>query len=319
MPVRPEEAGPRDLFGPGSVNCGGCGMGLSLKLALEVLGPRTILTIPACCAAVSVGAFPVSAVGVSVLLHAFETTGATIAGVRAALDVLGVAGVEVVGWAGDGGTYDIGLQALSGAAERNDDVLYVCYDNEAYMNTGVQRSSATPPGAWTSTTPLGKPLEQPKKDLLAIVAAHHVPYAASLSAAFPEDFRAKFRAARAVRGFRFLLVHSPCPPGWRADAKDTVRLGRLAVTSGVFPLVEVRHGRRWRITVEPTFSGLDEYLDLQGRFAHLTNEQRARIRAGIELQWEELRARVEARPRAEERSGAGQATPSVRPQVPSSP
>jgi pyruvate/2-oxoacid:ferredoxin oxidoreductase beta subunit len=279
-------------FGPGNVNCGGCGMGVALKLALETLGPQTVLSIPACCAAVSVGPFPTSAVQVPILLHAFETTGASISGIRAALEVQGKTGIHVVGWAGDGGTYDIGLQALSGAAERNDDAIYVCYDNEAYMNTGVQRSSSTPVGAWTTTTPEGKPPEHRKKDLVAILAGHRIPYLASASIAFPDDLRRKFRTAAATSGFRFLLVQSPCPTGWRSDSKDTIRIARLGVNCGLFPLLEVVDGTRWIVSVAPPFEGLDEYLDLQGRFSKLNADQRESIRRGIESQWRELGARV---------------------------
>jgi len=279
-------------FGPGNVNCGGCGMGIAMKLALETLGPDTILSIPACCAAVSVGSFPTSAVQVPILLHAFETTGASIAGIRAALEIQGKEGVHVVGWAGDGGTYDIGLQALSGAAERNDDVIYVCYDNEAYMNTGVQRSSSTPVGAWTTTTPHGKPPQHRKKDLVAILAGHRIPYLATVSVAFPEDLRRKFDTASRTPGFRFLLVQSPCPTGWRSESKDTIRIARLGVSSGLFPLIELFDGTDWVVNVAPAFAGLDEYLDLQGRFSTLTPDQRDTVRRSIALRWRELRARA---------------------------
>ncbi len=282
-------AEPISAYGPGTVNCGGCALGIAFKLALEELGPKTIIAMPACCAAVSVGAFPGSAMRLPTLLHAFETTGATIAGIRAGLDVIGKKNVNVVGWAGDGGTFDIGLQALSGAAERNEDVIYFCYDNEAYMNTAVQRSSATPTGAWTTTTPTGKPSEHPKKDIVTIMAGHRVPYVATLSLAYPEDYRRKVRRARDTRGFRFLLVQSPCPTGWRAEAKDTIRIARLGVTSGLFPLIQVAHGSEWTIDMEPGFEGLDEYLDLQGRFSHLTAEDRDAVRANVDRDWELLR------------------------------
>jgi len=281
-------------FGPGNVNCGGCGMGIALKLALDELGPDTMLAIPACCAAVAVGAFPGSSIHVPVLLHAFETTGATISGIRAALEVQGKKGINVVGWAGDGGTYDIGLQALSGAAERNDDVIYVCYDNEAYMNTGVQRSSSTPVGVWTSTTPTGKPDEHRKKDIVGILAAHQIPYVATASVAFQDDLKRKFRTAMEMDGFRFLLLQTPCPTGWRSDSKDTIKIARLGVTSGLFPLLEVLDGRRWSVSLEPAFEGLDEYLDLQGRFSTLTPEQREGTRRHIEERWRELRSVTDA-------------------------
>ncbi len=288
----PLQTSTEQAYGPGNVNCGGCAIGVAFKLALEELGPRTIIAMPACCAAVSVGPFPGSAMRLPTLLHAFETTGATITGIRAGLDVVGKRDVNVVGWAGDGGTFDIGLQALSGAAERNEDVIYFCYDNEAYMNTGVQRSSATPPSAWTTTTPGGKPAEHPKKDIIAIMAAHKVPYVATVSLAFPDDYRRKVARARDTRGFRFILVQSPCPTGWRSEAKDTIRIARLGVNSGLFPLIEVEHGKRWTISRTPPFKGLDEYLDLQGRFSQMTTEQRVATRTHIDEDWEQLRSRA---------------------------
>jgi len=289
----PMEANHTAAYGPGTVNCGGCGMGVAMKLAVEELGPRTIIAMPACCAAVSVGPFPGSAMQLPTLLHAFETTGASIAGIRAALDVLGETDINVVGWAGDGGTYDIGLQAMSGAAERNEDVIYVCYDNEAYMNTGVQRSSATPTGAWTTTTPKGKPSEHPKKDIITIMAGHRIPYLATLSIAYADDFRAKFRRARDTKGFRFLLIQSPCPTGWRSETKDTVRIARHGVTSGLFPLIEVTHGRQWTINHEPELTGLDDYLGLQGRFATLSDKDRAAVHTNIERDWALLHMHAE--------------------------
>jgi len=279
-------------YGPGTVNCGGCGMSILMKMAIEELGPQTILAMPACCAAVSTGPFPGTSVHIPVLLHAFETTGATIAGIRAGLQVQDKQGINVVGLAGDGGTYDIGLQAMSGAAERNDDVIYICYDNEAYMNTGIQRSSATPTGVWTTTTPAGKTAEHRKKDIVAIMAAHQIPYIATLSIAYPDDFRRKIRRAAEASGFRFLLVQSPCPTGWRSDSKDTVRIARLGVESGLFPLVEVFDGDRWVVNVEPPFEGLDEYLGLQGRFSTLTGEQREALEANTARDWERLRRRA---------------------------
>ncbi len=276
-------------FGPGSTNCAGCGMGLALKLALEELGENTIMSIPACCAAVSVGGWPVSAVDIPILLHAFETTGASITGIKAALEIQGKADTNVIGWAGDGGTLDIGLQALSGAAERNDDVIFVTYDNEAYMNTGVQRSSSTPTGAWTTTTPKGKTEEHRKKDIVGILAAHRVPYIATASIAYPEDLQRKFRELQNIKGFRYLLLQTPCPPGWRLESKDMVKVARLGVQSGIFPVMEVRDGADWNINIDPKFEGLDEYFNIQGRFSGLTADDRDIWRDQIKGSWKRLR------------------------------
>jgi pyruvate ferredoxin oxidoreductase beta subunit/2-oxoisovalerate ferredoxin oxidoreductase beta subunit len=168
-------------------------------------------------------------------------------------------------WAGDGGTYDIGVASLSAAAERNEDILYICYDNEIYGNTGGQRSSATPEGALTSTTPRGK--AERKKDMVAIMAAHRIPYAATLSVAHRDDFLRKLRIARDTRGFRFLVMLSPCPIGWKTSSDESVQLIDLAVRSGLFPLYEVFDGERYTINVHPDGTGLDEYFSRQRRYS----------------------------------------------------
>ena len=185
-------------------------------------------------------------------------------------------------WAGDGGTYDIGMATLSAAAERNEDIIYICYDNEIYGNTGGQRSSATPPGAKTSTTQAGK--QEPKKDIMAIMAAHRVPYAATLSLAHRDDFLRKLETARGLQGFRFLVLLSPCPAGWKSDPAQRVELVRLAVGSGLFPLYEVFDGRRYRINARPDGTPLEDYLSRQGRFKSKTLDVNA-LRAGIADQW----------------------------------
>ena len=262
-----------------------------MRYALKVLGPKMVLTVPACCWAVMSGAFPRTCVGVPFLDCAFEATGASIAGLRAGLDARGMKDVTVVGFAGDGGTADIGLQALSGALERGVDAIYIMYDNEAYMNTGIQRSGATPWGAWTSTTPVGKTgrmKREEKKDLMGIVLAHNIPYAATASIAFPEDFTKKLEKARSIHGPRFFHVLAPCPPGWKYPPEHTVRLGRMAVDSRVFPLYEVVDGR-YRITRKPGRpTPVAEYLRLQGRFSHLDEAQVATIQTRVDERWARL-------------------------------
>ncbi|GAG09112.1 unnamed protein product, partial [marine sediment metagenome] len=172
-----------ELLTSGNVACAGCGASLSMRLALKGLGKPTVLAVPACCWTIIPGAWPLSIMDVPFFHCAFETTAATISGIRAAYRKRGMDDICVVGWAGDGGTFDIGIQALSGTAERNDDVLYVCYDNEAYMNTGIQRSGATPIGSWTTTTPVKNPKSEQKKDIDAIMIAHKIPYLATATAA----------------------------------------------------------------------------------------------------------------------------------------
>src|SRR5512145_2834159 len=224
---------------PGHIACAGCGAVPAMRYLLKGLGERVILVMPACCWAVITGPFPHSSMKVPVLHTAFESAAAAASGVRAALDRKGDRETQVVAWAGDGGTFDIGLQALSGAAERNEDILYVCYDNEGYMNTGVQGSSATPLGATTTTTPAAAPKNVQKKNIVEIMAAHRIPYAATASIAFPEDMVRKAQKAAATRGTRFLHVFATCPTGWRCPTDATVRLARLAVAARIFPLYEV--------------------------------------------------------------------------------
>ncbi len=199
----------------------------------------------------------------------------------------------MIAWAGDGGTFDIGLQALSGAAERNEDILYVCYDNEAYMNTGIQRSSSTPWGAWTTTTPTETPKSHPKKDMLAILAAHHIPYAATASVAYPVDLVEKVTKAKGIRGTKFIHILSPCPPGWKTADEETIDLARMAVLNRVFPLMEVEDGKRWRFTMDHPGDPVETYIRRQGRFRHLTDEQVRYIQSETDARWELLQRRVQ--------------------------
>jgi pyruvate/2-oxoacid:ferredoxin oxidoreductase beta subunit len=282
-----------ELMASGHVACPGCGGTLAMRLVLKGLGPKTIVTLPACCWTIISGPFPQSALSVPLLHTAFETTAATASGIRAALDMQGDKDTTVLAWAGDGGTFDIGLQALSGAAERNEDILYVCYDNEAYMNTGIQRSSATPWGAWTTTTPVGTPKSHPKKDLVAILAAHRIPYAATSTVAHPVDLIEKVQKAKAMRGTKFLHVLAPCPPGWRTSDEETIELARMAVRSRVFPLYEVENGTRWQLTGDHPGDPVEPYIRKQGRFRHLTPEQIRVIQADVDARWDLLMRRVE--------------------------
>jgi pyruvate/2-oxoacid:ferredoxin oxidoreductase beta subunit len=265
-----------------------------MRLVLKALGPKTIVALPACCWTIVAGPWPQSSLGVPLYHTAFETAASAASGIRAALDLQGDTDTTVLAWAGDGGTFDIGLQALSGAAERNEDILYVCYDNEAYMNTGVQRSSATPFGAWTTTTPSGHPETHVKKDILAILAAHHVPYAASATVAHPDDLIAKVKKARGIHGTRFLHILAPCPPGWKAADDETIALARMAVRTRVFPLLEVENGERWRFTADHPGDPVEPYLRKQGRFRHLTDVEIAAIQVQVNARWEELERRVRA-------------------------
>jgi 2-oxoisovalerate ferredoxin oxidoreductase beta subunit len=283
-----------ELMYSGHAACPGCGPALAMRLLLKGLGPRTIVSIPACCWTVIGTPYPTTALRVGVLDNAIEATGASISGLRAAADALGLKDVNIVGFAGDGGTADIGLQALSGMLERRTNAIYVMYDNEAYMNTGVQRSGATPWGAWTTTTPVtasqhGKP--EPKKDVMGIVLAHRPVYAATLNPSFPEDFDRKVEHARDLVGPRFFHVFAPCPPGWKFDSAETIALGRLATDAGVFPLYEVEDGRL-RITRKGgELKPVADYIEAQGRFGHLSADDIAAIQARVRADWERLRRR----------------------------
>jgi pyruvate/2-oxoacid:ferredoxin oxidoreductase beta subunit len=283
-----------EILAPGHLGCAGCGATLAMRLALKALGRQTILVIPACCWSIIDGMSPYSAAGVPVMHTPFASAAAAASGVRAALDLKGDTETTVCAWAGDGGTFDIGIQALSAAAERNEDIIYICYDNEAYMNTGVQRSSATPLGAWTTTTPAAHLKDNPKKDLLAIMAAHRIPYAATATVAYPDDLVAKVTRAKQTRGTRFIHLLSPCPPGWKIPSEESIHQSRLAVQSHVFPLVEVLYGETWTLSMDPEPVPIEEYLRGQGRFRHLIGNEAAveRVRTGVEARWQSILART---------------------------
>ena len=280
------------LMHPGHVACPGCGAAIAMKLVLNALGPNTLVVIPACCWGIIAGAYPQSSLGVPLLQTAFATAGAAASGLRAALDANGDVQTTVLAWAGDGGTFDIGLQSLSGAVERNEDFIYVCYDNEAYMNTGVQRSSATPYGTRTTTTP-GKGWKRSgKKNIMDIMAAHRIPYAATASIAFPHDLVRKVKKAAQMRGgSRFIHLFASCPTGWGIASEASIKIARLAVQTNFFPLYEVEDGLRTVLN----FTGelpVDRYLSLQGRFNHLSPQDTKDIQKQVDADWQALLRRV---------------------------
>jgi pyruvate ferredoxin oxidoreductase beta subunit/2-oxoisovalerate ferredoxin oxidoreductase beta subunit len=259
---------PDCLLRPGNTNCGGCGMSSGLTMLGRALeGERYSMVIPACCGIVAAGAYPTTSFSVPVLASTFASSPAFASGVTAVNHLNPEEDGrkrQVICWAGDGGTYDIGMATLSAAAERNEDLIYICYDNEIYGNTGGQRSSATPLTARTATTPRGK--GEGKKNIIKILAAHRIPYAATLSIAHPEDFRRKIRNALEIEGFKFFLMHSPCPTGWKTEPAETIELVSLAVRSGIFPLYEVFDGVNYRINAEPDGTDPAEYFTKQRRF-----------------------------------------------------
>lgn len=281
---------------PGNRTCAGCGLAVAYRHILKALEGKAILTIPASCLTVLGGMYPVSSVNVPWLNCAFPSTAATATGVLAGLRALGKSHIPVVAIAGDGGTLDIGIQGLSGAAERNEDILYICYDNEAYMNTGTQRSGSTPKGVRTSTTPvLGK--RQHKKDMPRIMEAHQVGYIATASPSYPGDLYDKVLKARDRKGLRYIHLHIPCPPGWSFPAADTITLGKLAVETGVFPLYEIEEGafrftgRSRGLAESGKLRPLREYAEAQGRFKNLDDEMFQDFESVVRERWEHYRQR----------------------------
>jgi pyruvate/2-oxoacid:ferredoxin oxidoreductase beta subunit len=252
------------------------------------MGENTILVIPASCTGVIVGVYPQSVMRIPVV-HAPMPAGASVAsGLRAALDMRGDTDTTVVAWAGDGGTFDIGFQALSGAVERNEDFIYVCYDNEAYMNTGIQRSSSTPYGAWTTTTTGQDWKRLRKKNIVEVLVAHRIPYVATASIAFPDDLLRKAQKAKETKGSKFLHIYASCPTGWRIPSEMSVKIARMAVQTNIFPLYEVEDGLRYTINYKPKEYLVREYFKLQGRFKHLTDQDLDQIQQMVNEDWELL-------------------------------
>jgi|UniRef100_A0A7V5XZ54 pyruvate/2-oxoacid:ferredoxin oxidoreductase beta subunit len=273
---------------PGHLACPGCGGAYAMRLALKALGKNTIVVIPACCWSIIDGPFPLHCLKVPVYHTAFETAAVVASGIRAALEIKGKTDIEVLAFAGDGGTLDIGIQALSAACERNDKIIYACYDNEAYMNTGIQRSSATPYGAWTTTTPGEHFKKERKKNISEIIAAHRIPYVATASIGFPDDLIYKFKKAKEKKGTSFIHIFAPCPTGWRMAPELMVTISQLAVDCKVFPLYEVEDGIKYTINYKPKDIPVKEYLRLQGRFSHLTEKEIEFIQREVDFNWELL-------------------------------
>lgn len=278
---------------PGHAACPGCPETMGMRYVGMALGDKAVLVIPAGCSSVVQGIGPKYGMSFPILNIVFAAGAAAASGLSHALRLRGI-DAQVVVWAGDGGTGDIGFQALSGAAERNEDIIYICVDNEAYMNTGIQRSSLTPYGAWTTTTWTGK--REHKKPLPQIVAAHKVPYVATASVGYPWDFIAKLRKAAKIRGFKYIHLHAPCPIGWRFDPSLTARIAKLAVETGMWILYEYEKGK---LTLNPPSNRLldkskrkpvTEYLKLQGRFRHLKEEDIKKIEEYIDEMWREIEA-----------------------------
>lgn len=283
---------PEEQVYSGALSCRGCGWSLLARHLSSLLGPNTVYVLPASCFSIITGPYPLNELKASVVHTVFAAAPATATGIRAALDRQGKQDTTVCIMAGDGGTFDIGLQALSGAAARGENILYVANNNGAYMNTGIQTSTATPYGAVTTTNPgVGYKKTWPK-DLMGIIAAHNLPYAATCSLAFLEDFRKKALRARDTEGFRFLMVDGPCPPGHKIEPGDSIHVARLAVESRLFPLFEIER-QQYTLTYQPElYLPVEECLKHQGRFRHLFRDENRPvlddIQAHVEGNWKRL-------------------------------
>jgi len=282
---------------PGTRACAGCSMALIYRIALKAMGPKTIITVPASCLTVLHGMQGFCTTKVSVLHTPFATTGASASGIVASLEDKGLADeVNVLAFAGDGGTVDIGIQSLSGAVERGTNFIYACYDNEAYMNTGVQRSGSTPPGAYSTTTPNGK--KGYKKNMAKILEAHGIPYVATAISSYPLDLYEKFKNAQKIQGPKYIHILAPFPPGWGYNPKDSIEIGRLAVQTGFWPLYEVIEGKfilskdSQRLIDPAKRKPIIEYLNIQKRFKDLSNEDIEQYNSYIEAQWKEIERRI---------------------------
>ncbi len=290
---------PADELFFGHKACAGCGGSLAVRAALKVLGPNAVAALPAGCMSAVGFNFPQLCFANNAMITPFAATAAVLTGIEAGLRAQGKKPDDctVVGFAGDGGTADIGIQALSGAIDRNDDVLYICYDNEAYMNTGIQKSSLTPFGAKTTTTPAGKNshgcLTQ-KKNVFEIVAAHGLPYAATASVGYMNDFLKKLERAKGIHGTQFIHVIAPCPTGWGAPESKMVDLARDVVDCGLWYLAEYEGeqvsgvpGGKFTLNRKPReFASVRDYLKGQGRFRALSDEEISLVERSRDAKWE---------------------------------
>lgn len=280
-----------ELLAPGHRGCAGCGASIAVRLALKALGKNTVAISATGCLEVMTTPYPETAWEIPWIHVAFENAGAVASGVESALRIQGKDDVNVVAFGGDGGTVDIGLQSLSGAMERGHNLTYICYDNEAYMNTGIQRSGATPYGATTTTSPKGKDSfgeDKPKKNMPMIMAAHGIPYVATASISYPEDFMKKVKKAAEIDGPAYIHLNQPCTTGWGYDSSKTIEMGRLAVETGAWILYEIENGE-FDITYRPTErKPVSEYLKPQKRFRHLNDEHIEKIQEFVDNECAEL-------------------------------
>lgn len=271
--------------------CAGCGGSLAVRIALKVLGEGAIAVLPAGCMSAVGFNFPQLCFGNNAMISTFAGTASMLTGVEAGLRAQGITDFHAVGFAGDGGTADIGIQALSGAIDRNDNILYICYDNEAYMNTGIQKSSLTPFGAKTTTTPAGKNIRgnlRPKKNMFEIAAAHGIAYAATASIGFLNDFMNKVEKASKIKGTKYIHVIAPCPTGWGTATDETIDFAKEIVDCGLWYLAEYEN-EEFILNYKPTeFTEVEAYLRNQSRFAQLTDEDIQAVTVSRDKKWDSI-------------------------------
>jgi pyruvate ferredoxin oxidoreductase beta subunit len=293
----------KELLSSGHRACSGCGEILGVRLMCKALGEDTVIASATGCMEIVTSMYPTTAWRVPWIHVAFENAAALASGVEAGLKALRRKGkiadrdIKVVGMAGDGGTMDIGMQALSGAMERGHDMLFVCFDNEAYMNTGIQRSSGTPMGASTTTAPAGKASmgqKTWKKNMAEIMVAHKVPYVATACPSYPLDFITKIEKAKKVKGPSYIHCFTVCPTGWRCDSDKTISMGRLSVETGIFPLYEVENGK-YKLSAEmpKKLQPIENYFKVQGRYRHLTADQVNMIQVRVDKEYQKLLDKVQ--------------------------
>ena len=288
-----------DRLSGGHRMCAGCGSPIAVRTVLRALEPEdhAVVCSATSCLEVSTFMYPYTAWKDSFIHNAFENAAATISGVETAYRAMKKRGKldetwKFIAFGGDGGTYDIGFQSLSGAMERGHDMVYVCYDNEAYMNTGVQKSGLTPYGMKTTNTPSGKNFhgsQSSKKRMFEIVAAHGIPYAATASLGYPEDFMAKVEKAMNTDGTSYIHVMAPCPTGWGTPTDVTIDIGKEAVDCGLWYLAEYENGK-FKINRDPKeFTSVEDYLKKQSRFANFDAHDFERVIAERDATWNRIR------------------------------
>src|SRR3990172_570946 len=280
------------VFNSGHSACPGCSEALAIRFILNTLGPDTIAVVPPSCIAIISGPQPLSSMRIPVYQSTLEASAASAAGIKRALVSKGNTHTTVVAIAGDGGTYDIGFQALSSAAERNEDIIYVCLDNEGYMNTGAQKSSSTPHHARTGSTPAGKTTR--KKNLTEIMAAHEIPYAATATAGYLPDLVRKVQKAKSMRGTRLITLLIPCLDGWGVPEDQGLAIARLAAQTGVFPLYEVEDGWRYTLNDPPKTRPVRDQLQPQRRYRGLSDEAVEELQREVDAGWARLLGRVQS-------------------------